>query len=286
MKKLFFVFTIILHATYSQAQFTKYPQRFVEHLITRKLYDEAIFVLHQKKRGADDLRVRDSADYLIGKTYYYLQQLDSSIHYLDLVSNASQSLFEEAVLFSAFNESYTGHYQQSLDKVSSFLSVKPEVNKLVQLEQAANYLLLNQVEDYDSIARFADKEWRVTQQQWINMKVYRNDLALVKKKSPWIGGVLSAIVPGAGKVYAGRKGNGIYTFLISGLMAAQSIEAYKKDGPQSARFIIYSSLFTSFYIGNIWGSTLAVKVVKNEKRDAIRQQILFDMHIPLRTFYQ
>lgn len=286
MRRLLFVLAIILNATYSHAQFAKYPQRFVEHLLSRKLYDEAIMVLHQKKQSTDDLGVRDSADYWLGKTYYYLQQLDSSIHYLDRVGESSSSLLEEAKLFSAFNESYLGRHQQSLYKLNEVTSQRPEIIKLVQFEQAANHLLLNQFEGYDSIVRFVDKEWRVTQQQWVNMNVYKNDLTQVKKKSPLVGGLLSAIVPGAGKVYAGRKGNGIYTFLISGLMAAQSIEAYKKDGPQSARFIIYSSLFTSFYIGNIWGSTLAVKVVKNEKRDAIRQQILFDMHIPLRTFYQ
>ncbi|NBP70058.1 MAG: hypothetical protein EBR30_26710 [Cytophagia bacterium] len=286
MRKLFILTLIMLCAFQSVAQFAQYPQRFVEHLITRKLYDEAILVLHQKKLATDDYQVRDSADYWLGKTYYYLQQLDSSIHYLDRVSNASSFLYEEAQLFSAFNESYSGRFSQGLKKVNSITTTKPDIKKLMQLEQGANYLLLNDIKKYDSLIVYIDRDWRITQQQWINMGVYRNDLATVKKKSPWVGGVLSAILPGAGKIYAGRKGNGVYTFLVSGLMAAQSIEAYRKDGLKSARFIIYGSLFTSFYIGNIWGSTLAVKVVKNEKRDAIRQQILFDMHIPLRTFYQ
>lgn len=286
MRRISILTVMMLCAIQSTAQFTQYPQRFVEHLITRKLYDEAILVLHQKRQAAGNDSVRDSADYWLGKTYYYLQQLDSSILYLNRVSDAGSSFYEEAQLFSAFNESYLGRYTQGLQKVNTMTTTKPEAKKLMQLEQAANYLLLSDVIKYDSLTRFADKDWRITQQQWVNMEVYRNDLASVKKKSPWVGGVLSAVIPGAGKIYAGRKGNGIYTFLISGLMAAQSIEAYRKDGPKSARFIIYSSLFTSFYIGNIWGSTLAVKVVKNEKRDAIRQQILFDMHIPLRTFYQ
>lgn len=286
MKRLLFALVILAAAINSHAQFAQYPHRFVEHLMSRKLYDEAIIILHHKRQSTNDPLMRDSAVFFLGKTYYYLQQLDSSILYLDRVSDASPILYEEALLFSAFNESYSGRYQQSLLKINRLAPAQLDVKKLVQLEQAANYLLLNKFERYDSISQLIDSEWRITQQQWINMDVYRDDLVHVKKKSPWVGGVLSAIIPGAGKVYAGRKGNGIYTFLISGLMAAQSLEAYRKDGPQSARFIIYSSLFTSFYIGNIWGSTLAVKVVKNEKRDAIRQQILFDMHIPLRTFYQ
>lgn len=286
MRRLLLALLLFSFSYTSEAQFADYSQSFVEHLISRKLYNEAILILQSKKQKSNDPLMYDTANYWIGKTYYYIQQLDSSIYYMDCVSVASPGFREEALLFSSFSESYSGRYQQSLDKVSKISSSKPEVNKLVQFEQAANYLLLNQFDKYDSVLASADAGWRITQQQWINMGVYKKDLMNARDKSPWVGGVLSAIVPGAGKIYAGRKGNGIYTFLISGLMAAQSIEAYRKDGPRSARFIIYSSLFTSFYIGNIWGSALAVKVVKTEKSDAIRQQILFDMHIPLRTFYK
>jgi hypothetical protein len=59
----------------------------------------------------------------------------------------------------------------------------------------------------------------------------------------------------------------------------------RKDGVSSPRFIIYGSLFSLFYIGNIWGSALSVKIKRQEFNEKIDEQILFDMHIPLRTLF-
>jgi hypothetical protein len=100
-----------------------------------------------------------------------------------------------------------------------------------------------------------------------------------------VAGLLSAVVPGAGKVYAGQLGQGVAIFLQNSIFALQAWEGYRKDGPRSARFLIYSGLFTVFYIGNVWGSVLSVQIKRQEMYERINNQILFDMHIPLRTIF-
>jgi TM2 domain-containing membrane protein YozV len=97
--------------------------------------------------------------------------------------------------------------------------------------------------------------------------------------------LLSAVVPGAGKVYAGQLGQGVAIFLQNTIFALQAYEGYRKDGPRSARFLIYGGLFTVFYIGNVWGSVLSVQIKRQEMYDKINNQIVFDMHIPLRTIF-
>ncbi len=270
----------------SQAQFSKSSQAFVSHLLSNKMYDEALLVLHEKLGDSRTQQQKDSINLSIGKIHYSLQQLPQSIQFLDAVSSESEFVYEEAKLFSAFNEVYLNRFDQGIKKLKALNGSKQYVQQLANFEMSGVFLLTNRLSSYDSISTLLNPEWNIIQQQHSNFRNYRSALSSEKQKSPFTGGVLSALIPGAGKVYAGRKANGIYTFLITSIMAAQTVEAYRKDGPRSARFIIYGSLLSSFYIGNIWGSALAVKVVRNERRDAIKNQILFDMHIPLRTFFQ
>jgi hypothetical protein len=79
---------------------------------------------------------------------------------------------------------------------------------------------------------------------------------------------------------------GIYSLLISSLLGLQAYEGFQKDGINSVRFILYGSLFSAFYVANIWGSVLSIKMIKNERTEAIHNQILLDLHIPLRTLFR
>jgi TM2 domain-containing membrane protein YozV len=96
---------------------------------------------------------------------------------------------------------------------------------------------------------------------------------------------MSAIIPGSGKIYAGQLGQGIAAFLQNAIFGLQAYEGLQKDGIKSPRFIIYGGLFTLFYIGNVWGSALSVQIKRREFNEKVDEQIIFDMHIPLRTIF-
>ena len=98
-------------------------------------------------------------------------------------------------------------------------------------------------------------------------------------------GALSAVLPGSGKFYAGYKGQGIAALMTVGVLGISAAESYYRLGPKSAQFITFGSLFTIFYIGNIWGSTLSVKLARDHQLREIDDQILFDMHVPLRRIF-
>ncbi len=73
--------------------------------------------------------------------------------------------------------------------------------------------------------------------------------------------------------------------MFTAVSSCLAYEAYRKAGAGSARFIAFGSLFSVFYIANIWGSVLAVKIKQKEYYRAYDNQILFDLHIPLRNLY-
>ena len=76
-------------------------------------------------------------------------------------------------------------------------------------------------------------------------------------KSELTGGLLSAIVPGLGKVYAEEYGDGITAFLMTGLFTFLAVDNFNHD--HNARAWIFTGFATYFYAGNIYGSVAAVQ---------------------------
>jgi hypothetical protein len=97
-------------------------------------------------------------------------------------------------------------------------------------------------------------------------------------KSAGLAGAMSAIVPGSGKVYAGRAWDGLYSFLIIGILASQSYEGYRKDGPVSVRCMTFGLLGSVFYAGNIYGSFMAANLYNRSLERALcgRINLRFD----------
>jgi TM2 domain-containing membrane protein YozV len=77
-------------------------------------------------------------------------------------------------------------------------------------------------------------------------------------KSPALAGILSAVLPGSGKMYVGEWGDGISGLLITGLFAFLAYDNFKTD--HSTRAWIFTGLGAFFYAGNIYGSIAAAQI--------------------------
>jgi len=88
----------------------------------------------------------------------------------------------------------------------------------------------------------------------------------LKYKSKLKAAILSTIVPGLGKFYAGRKADGIFAFITIGSSAWQSIRGFHEDGNRSVKGWIFGVLAAGFHIGNIYGATVSVEVNNNKIR--------------------
>ncbi len=94
-----------------------------------------------------------------------------------------------------------------------------------------------------------------------------------KNKSPLLAGTLSAFVPGLGKVYTKNYGDALMSFIIVGLNAWQAWRGFSKNGIRSAHGWIFAGIGTSFYLGNIWGSTKAAKRYNKKLDDEATDEI-------------
>ena len=147
-------------------------------------------------------------------------------------------------------------------------------------------MLEKDIPTFDSLAKSFDYSFYAISEEQKSLKLYADTLRNYPKRSAVVAGVLSAIIPGAGKVYSGKLGQGLAAFLEIAALGGATAEYYFRSGPESAGFIIFGTLFSLFYVGNIWGSALSVHVNRNDFYQRIDNNIMVDLHIPLRRIFR
>lgn len=93
------------------------------------------------------------------------------------------------------------------------------------------------------------------------------------KKSATGAALLSTVLPGAGKLYAGKTQSGLITFLSCSGFALQWLESSRRLGYAHPLSIVNAVFFTGFYSANIYGAFAAVKEAKRETK----QQFLYEV---------
>lgn len=268
-------------ASGSQAQEFQQQIRFAHHLFQLKQYEEASTFL----RGILDTTTTpdklDSVYYYIGEANYHMKNIPLSTEFFGRVSGNSP-FFGQSQLLLGFQLAYSGKYDKSESIFINLTTTDSMLADTRQVELAGLYLLDRNYQGFERISQNFQGRYFQLRPSEIAFQSHYQDLQAFKPKSPFLAGALSAIVPGAGKIYAGKTGQGIGSMLLTGLFALQTWESYKKDGPGSARTIIFGSMLGISYVSNIYGSVFSVKIRKEEFNEEINNAILIDMHVPLR----
>jgi len=255
---------------------------FARYLADKDAVDEAEFVLRHIDQKRLTTPQRDSLVYLRGWLAYGAKSLDSASQYLLRVSETS-SFYVKSHYFGAYCLAFD-HHRDSARAVMQYLPAPDStLSELKAFQQAGLALLQRQYTRYDSLRQQFNYTSYALSAEETRLDAYRRGLSAEKRRSPVLAGMLSAVVPGLGKVYAGKPKQGIAAFLPVLTLGLLTWEGYRKDGPTSLRFLGFGSLFTVFYAGNIWGSAVSVKVRRDEFNRGYDNKILFDMHIPLRN---
>ncbi len=104
--------------------------------------------------------------------------------------------------------------------------------------------------------------------------------AMADLKSPLKAGLLS-LLPGAGKIYAGRTKDGIYSFLLIAVSAWQAWQGFSKEGISSVKGWTFAGLGLFFYAGNIYGSVAAARIHNLQVREAAARALALTLGLKL-----
>ncbi len=256
---------------------------FARHLMGRGHFKEALFVLEDLKPEKNPQK--DSLNFLLGRILYGQKDLETSARYLTKVSNESP-FFHQSLFFAAYNHAYLNNTNISGELLfSTDFSSDARLIYMRNFQYSGLALLDRDMESFQKIRKKLNNEFFLTQAEEKNFISYYEQIKNYPQKSPYLAGFMSMLIPGAGKIYAGKTSEGIANFLYTGALLATTYDLYASFGAENPFFIISAIVSGIFYTGNVWGSMVAVKRVQNEFNYEIDQRILLDMHIPLRKLF-
>ena len=101
----------------------------------------------------------------------------------------------------------------------------------------------------------------------------------IRRKNPITAAALSAIVPGLGRLYVGRPGDGLYSFVFIGISGFSAYRGFARQGLHSGRGWVLGGLTAALYLGNVYGSYLSAKIVNQKREHDFRTQVVLQLDL-------
>jgi tetratricopeptide (TPR) repeat protein len=99
------------------------------------------------------------------------------------------------------------------------------------------------------------------------------------QKSPWLAGAMSTVLPGSGKIYAGRTADGLYSLVLIAGASWLAYEGFRDAGTSSFKGWFFGGAATLFYVGNIYGATVAVRLYNERFKESLAHEVAAQLAI-------
>lgn len=276
-----FNFIFIIWSGFSQS---KSELLFIEHLINKGYYKETIFLLDRDSLKFNKLQL-DSVYYYKGWANYSLKNLEQSTQSF-LKVNAESSFYAKSRLFAGYNQTYLGKYTDARETFAQLKFDDEMKQALVVFELSGIDMLEGKWVKAKAHLRQINPDIAFLNQQIMALQQIGKEIETHKKKSALLAGAMSGIIPGAGKIYAGKTGEGIASMIATTGFGLITWENYRKLGIGNLKTLFFGGIFLASYVSNIYGSVISVKITEQNYADTTHNQILFQLHIPLRNFFE
>lgn len=256
-----------------------YESAFARYLLNQHQNEEAMVYLKQHQDGPQS----DSVNLLLGGLYFTNKDMAQAISCFEKVKTGAV-IYRQALLYLSIAYTYSARLSAADSILGLFVanSVQEADMKNCMLSIVAlcdgNVVRYRQL---DSLIQDSGFWYADTRQHIKNVLL---PLVAKRERKAWKAGVLSALIPGAGKWYGGRPYDGLATFLQTTAIGAIAAEGYWNAGVESVRFIVGASVYAVFYAGNIFGSINAVKVKQEQNKKRIQDEAVHHMHIIVRNY--
>ncbi|MEI8112234.1 MAG: hypothetical protein WCI54_01310 [Bacteroidia bacterium] len=275
------VFILVVQQGFAQ---NKSELPFIEHLVNKEYYNEVIHLIDRDSLNYKPEQ-QDSVNYFKGWAHYSLKNLEQSTASLLRVGKGSSFYFKSR-FFAGYNQIYLEKYDEAR-KIIGQLNVRDETYlSILHFELSGIDLLEGNWSKAKDLMGQVNPTIATLNQQVAALGQICKQQESHRPKSPLLAGLMSVILPGSGKIYAGKTGAGIASMIATTGFGLIAWENYRKLGIGHAKTIFFGSIFAANYVSNIYGSVISVRIIENDYKDATHNQILFQLHIPLRNFFE
>lgn len=261
----------------------------------------------QVNRQVDELHTERSIRLFAAHLFCEHDFLRAALEYDRLLSSGYA---DTAAFFAAISYQHNGSYQKAAERLGSiemtssfYTNAKTEYLKTLFIAGSYNQLLSEEVNyesendtiitAYNRLAFFSqllsDGDTKELSQP--PAALFANETASLDSvvtpyydpgyRSPTVAALLSAVIPGSGKIYTGYFGDGITSLLVTGLLGFLSYDNFQQEN--TFRGWLFGGLTAFFYAGNIYGSAVSAKL-HNTEFDYRREQNLLN-YIKNRKYY-
>ena len=190
----------------------------------------------------------DTIEFKIGLSYLYTGDYKRSISWFrSIKSNSNYFNDAQVQYFKSLFES--GNYYNLRNEYVNKFNISEEAEKLYYFSYFFTDDILPSEKDFFSPFNSKEKE--------IVKNFYRE-----KKDPPYksetLATLMSVIIPGAGKIYSGHIGDGIFAAIATGLCGYLAYDNFRAK--HNFRGWIFSGLTAFFYAGNIYGSAASAQI--------------------------
>lgn len=264
---LFFLITVLLFVPFGKSQNTVSSDlEYIDYLVKNDQLDDAIFFLKKINSSQLSKSSADSVNYYYGMTYHYLKNADTAALFLGKIDEKS-GYYVKSRFYQSLNNMFVRKYDEASNNIINVnLDSSLVFNQCKILQLAGINLLNGKTLRADSLIQQFDYAGYIYSNEQKSVKEMATQMKQVNKKTPLKAALLSAVVPGLGKFYAGKKGQALVTMFSTIGIGLLAFENYYRGGVKSPQFIVSGTVFTIFYFGNIVGSAYSVKSVKRKNK--------------------
>jgi len=262
----------------------KISPEFLYHLMNTEHHREVVYLIDKADFSNFNNNLKDSLHYMKGWSLYSQKKLSRSANELQKVSMNSPFYFKSQ-FFSAYNFLFQGNNKKALKILDTLHIDNKKLNSLRHFEKAGVSLINRNYKKFNKEFAKVDTTYYPLAEESVKINQYATDLKNHQAKSPVLAGFMSSIIPGSGRIYAGKPGEGISSLLTVGGLGLVTWENYNKKGLKHFKTLFFGTVFTAFYIGNIYGTVFSVKIAEDEFQKEYDNKILFNLHIPLRSVF-
>ena len=242
--------------------------RFADHL-----YDDGDYV----RAAGEYLRYlfyspekADSITYKIGLCYRLGGGISNAIEFFQKIpdEHTQSSLLPSAHYEIAYSYYLMEKYKLSVSHVNGNINNIKKATDRLRLKRLVGFCYLKEkrwsdaASVFDSLAKVASDD--ESRESLLKSKRYAEEGKNLSRKSSIMAGVLSAVFPGMGKVYCKRYKEALSSFIVIGINGWQAYDGFHEKGRNSTKGWIFATVGGIFYLGNIYGSTVAAHIYNQQ----------------------
>lgn len=249
---------IILFTSFSLSQEIDSLSNDIHSSANTKLFADYLFCQKDYLRSSLEYQkylnsvYNDTVEFKIALSYQRISDYSTALEKFKAITG--KSTFYDASKFEFFKTEFLTEDYQALYSGSNKLKDNnySYYRNLKQLVYASYLFSGEHLTDTSSLKYFFtgdDLSKMEDFYSWKNNPPYKNSL---------IAAIMSAVIPGSGKIYAGQLEDGLTAFVVNGLFGYLAYSSFSHD--HTFRGWLFSGLGAFFYAGNIYGSAAAAQI--------------------------